>query len=251
MRTKYLIILALPLLLLGCDKKKNAFRSANSLYENKEYQKAEKEYRRVLTMDSTYHKAIFNLANTEFRKGDTASLQAATDTWQKAFDLSASDSSLAADVVYNQSNVKFKKAIDTAFLPNHSYDYDLLKQAREGYKQVLRQFPDDSAARYNLALANYLINKQPKSNQQRQQQNQNNQQNQQQQQQQNQPQNQQNQNQQQQNQQQQSQQQQMKKNDKEINRMLEALKNNEKKTLKKLKKRDDQQATKYQSDKDW
>ncbi|MDR0790808.1 MAG: hypothetical protein LBO06_08480 [Bacteroidales bacterium] len=242
---KSLTIISILLVFISCDEKKNTFRDANDLYQSKAYKQAEKEYRRVLTMDSTYSKAFFNLANARYRQGDTTAMETAMNNWQKAYDLFDEKDSLAkSSVIYNQGNVKFKQAIDTSYFPP-SYNYGLLKEAAEDYKKVLRQFPNDTAARYNLTLINHLLSQQPKNNKKNKQQ----QQDQQQQQSQNQPQQPQQPKQQ---QPPQSAAQQKQNKDKEdINRMLEALKNNERNTLKKLKKNEKKQPNKYQTDKDW
>ena len=232
-----IIIFFLFLFATSCDEKKNTFRKANDLYHVGAYKQTEKEYRRVLTIDSTYSKAYFNLANTCYRQGDTNAMEMAANNWLRAFDLFEDKDSLArSNVFYNQGNVKFKRAVDT-LQHKHSYNYDLLKEASEDYKKVLRQFPDDSDARYNLSLINYLLSQRPKNNKKNE----------------NQQQNQQNQQQQQSKSQQQSAtsaQYQRNKDNKDISRMLEALRNNEKNTLKKLKN-NKQRPAKHQSHKDW
>ncbi|MDR1847513.1 MAG: tetratricopeptide repeat protein [Bacteroidales bacterium] len=251
MNNRHIIIISLlaAILFFSCDEKRNTFRKANDLYNEKDYKKAEKEYRRVLTMDSAYSKAFFNLANANYRQNDTNSMQLAMDNWQKAYDLQPNEDLLSKSYsVYNQGNVKFKQAIaniDIAQAKDYStqmIDYGKLKEAADDYKKVLRQFPEDSAARYNLSLINYLISKQQQNKNQNQQQ-QKQQQNQQQQQNNQQPQPQ--------SQQPQPQQTAAQKNKEQINSMLEALKNNEKNTLRKLKKNEKQQPNKRTSDKDW
>jgi cell division protein FtsN len=144
-----------------------------------------------------------------------------------------------ANTIYNRGNVNFQLFnSDTTMEPSMKIKY--LQQALEDYKQTLRLNPQDSAAKYNLALTQYLLNKN-----QDQQQNQNQQQNQQQQ------------------QQQQDQKQEKQENEntpaqpkrmkdkKETERMLEALKNNEKNTLEKVKKKEEQQVQKRYIEKDW
>jgi tetratricopeptide (TPR) repeat protein len=230
--------------LTSCDEKKNAQREANQLYENRDFKKAENAYRKILTMDSTYCNAIFNLGNTHYNLNDTNKLDIAQNYWQKAYDLfDNKDSAEKMNAVYNQGNVKFKKATqyfnDSSAISDAAFsmiDFNALKEAGNMYKAVLRQFPNDTDARYNLSMVNYLLSRQPKNeNQQNQQQKEN------------QPQNQQNASSNQQN----SPQHRQKKDMEDMNRMLEALKNNEKKTLRKLKKEEKKDAQQYRSEKDW
>ncbi|MDR1725403.1 MAG: hypothetical protein LBR28_03320 [Bacteroidales bacterium] len=275
---RYFNIMLLPVMILisvifftSCDKKKNAQREANKFYQKKDYSNAEANYRKVLTMDSVYSNTLFNLGNTHYRMNDTNKDDIANSYWQKSYDsFEEKDSLQKMWAIYNQGNVKFRKAtqhldsLSSADLTDEarekmifsSINYEQLREAANDYKAVLRKFSDDTAARYNLSLINYLLSKQPKDknqkqNQQQQQQNQQNQQQNQQNQKQNQQQQQQNQQNQQQNQQQPSSQQRQKKDKEEVNRMLEALKNNEKNTLLKIKKNEKQKAEQYKSEKDW
>ena len=128
-----------------------------------------------------------------------------------------------------------------------SANIQYLERALNDYKQTLRLNPSDSSAKYNLALTQYLLNKHKNQNQNQQNQQQDEQQQQQQQQQQNQQDKKQEQ---QQNSNTPPQPQRMKDN-KDTERMLEALKNNEKNTLEKVKKKEEQQVQKRYIEKDW
>ena len=151
---------------------------------------------------------------------------------------------------YNLGNSLLKAAKDSAQLAQK-----FLPASIEAYKQSLRLGPQDQDAKYNLAYAQKLLqksqqqqqqnqDKQDKQQDQKQDQNQDQQKDQEQQQQQDQAQQDQ-----QDQQQQQSRPQQISKEDAE--RILEALKNDEKETLEKLKQAKIQSTRVIKSDKDW
>jgi len=145
----------------------------------------------------------------------------------------------SADALYNAGNTLFKQ--------------DKIEESIEAYKETLRLNPKDHDARYNLQLAKEKL-KQQQQNQQQNPQQQNRDQQNKDQQQKNQNENKQ-QEQQPQNQQQDSQQQQQPRQaeqnkipKEQADRILEALRNNEKEIQKQIRKRE---GTKIRTEKDW
>jgi tetratricopeptide (TPR) repeat protein len=244
MKNNIILILILTALLFfsSCAKEKRQLREGNDYYKESNYTEAENQYRKALVVDSNYLKAQYNLANANYKQQTQEKLQTALRYYENYLKgNSYNDTINNANTIYNRGNVNFQLFnSDTTMEPSMKIKY--LQQALEDYKQTLRLNPQDSAAKYNLALTQYLLNKN-----QDQQQNQNQQQNQQQQQQ----------------QQQQDQKQEKQENEntpaqpkrmkdkKETERMLEALKNNEKNTLEKVKKKEEQQVQKRYIEKDW
>ena len=229
------------------NQRKNT-RQGNKAYRHESYEDAETAYRKALDTDSTYFKALYNLGNTQYRQ---QRYDDAARTFSKALqspDLTVSKQEKAH---YNRGNSHLQ-----AGMQDRANGMQHFQQAVEDYKQALLLNPKNDEARYNLSYAQKLLaqaqqqqqNNGGQQNQDQQQQNQNQQQqnqdkNQQQQgQQQNQDQQNQQQDQQQQNQQQDKQQQdkqepkqsqgQKEKAKQDAERLLEAVRNNEKNTLK-------------------
>ena len=233
------------------QSERSLVRRGNRDIEKERYHDAEIKYRKALEENRLMEEAGFNLGNSLYLQ----------DKYQEAdsqyFDIAsrAKNDSLKEASYYNLGNSFYK-----------SEQYDGAVQA---YKQALRINPDDEDARYNLAMAQKKLKdsegqnggqNQDQQNQDQQNQNQQNQnqqnQNQQNQQQQNQDEQQGQEQQQQQGQQdeqqdgeqQEAQQMNISKDDAE--RMLEALKNNEQKTLQKVQE-SKTKGQKVKIDKDW
>lgn len=248
MKRFMVLTLVAGLFLLGCDKKKNALRDGNESFGKKEFSKAEDFYRQSLANDSLYSKAQFNLANASYKQNNQDKLQTALKYYEQYLtNTPAKDTLHYADALYNMGNTYFQIAhLDSNInTPNYTSN---LKKALENYKQTLRLNPQDTNAKYNLSLTRKLLkeNENQNQNQQNQQQNQQNQ-------------DRRDQNQERKNQNQEREQdkndtpqpQRQNKDEKEMKRMLEALKNNEKATLEKLKRKEDKQAQKKYIEKDW
>lgn len=151
MRSKYLLsilfasLFCLPL--WGQKQVRDLTRSGNKLYRSKEYSKAEIDYRKALEVNKSDQTTIFNLANVLYR----------TDRGEEAGKLYQSltphltllSSTEAADLTHNAGNTAFRAK--------------QLEQAIEYYKESLRRRPSDEDTRYNLALAQKLLEEQKKN----------------------------------------------------------------------------------------
>jgi tetratricopeptide (TPR) repeat protein len=218
--------------------------SGNDAYTKNRFSDAEAEYKKALEIDPSSRVAQMNLGNAYYK--------------QQRFD--------EAHRAYNNGVTTAKSPNDQSMayydLGNTLFRSNKLPESIEAYKQALRLKPSDEDARYNYLLAKDRLKQQQNQKKQGGKNNQNqNQQNQQNQQQQNQNQQDQQKNQQQQQpqpqqskqdqtRQQQSQAQQQKNQmpKEEADRILEALRNNEKEIQKQLRKR---QAAKVRVEKDW
>jgi Ca-activated chloride channel homolog len=231
-------------------------RQGNRQYEDGKYKEAEIDYLKSTQSPKASHKGFYNLGDAWYMQENYLQASAAFDTL-RTFKM---DDETRSKSYYNLGNALVKAALDSNELASKA-----LPAGIEAYKQSLRLKPDDADAKYNLAYAQKLLNKnQQQQNQDKQDQNkdqnkdqQKQDQNQQDQQKQNEDrQNQQKQEEQdqqdqqaQQQQQQQQQPQQISKEDAE--RILEALKNDEKQTLEKLKQAKIQSIRVIKSEKDW
>ena len=241
--------------LFAQKKVRSAIREGNSLYNKEAFLDSEISYRKALEVNPSDSIATFNLGNSLFRQQDEEKVKESFNhyntTAQNA--AKAGNKSLAAKAFYNAGDV---------MMAAQQYD-----KAIEYFKQSLKNDPSDHGARYNLVLAQKLLQKNQDQNQddqqdqQQQQQQQDQQQQDQQQQQQNQDQQQeqnqdqqeqQNQEQQQQDQQQQDQQQQQNQMSQEqAEAILNANNRDEKETQQKVKEKQMQQVKRKQTGRDW
>ncbi|WP_253916203.1 MULTISPECIES: tetratricopeptide repeat protein [unclassified Lentimicrobium] len=231
---------------------KKLVRQGNKEFQNGNFNEAEINYRKALDKNPQKQSAQFNLGDALYEQ----------ENYEKAAEVFANSS------VEKISN--FEKSNTAYNLGNSFLKGGKLNESIAAYKQALKFNPENEEARYNLE---YARQKQAQQEQQNQDQNKDDKQDQdkdkqdqnQDQQEQNKDQQEQNQDQQQQDQQNQDQQQQDQQNQqgnqneqqaqkiskKDAERMLEALKNNEKKTLEKLKKEKKKNAKVIKSEKDW
>ena len=255
MKRIILYLLAVVSLCCGCDKEKNALREGNKQFEKKAFDKAESAYRNSLAADSLYKTAEYNLAAASYKQGKSDKLLSAAKYYESyLLSLDHNDTLQTSACTYDMANTYFQISQSDSIKASEQSKL-FLQKAAELYKQSLRLNPQDTNAKYNLALTQHLLKeeeKQKNDQQQQQQQDQNQQQNQQQQQQKQQQQQNNNQNQ---DKNKQNDNRQMSsgenKDKKQMEKMLEALKNNEKRTLNKIKRKEDASAQKRRIEKDW
>jgi Ca-activated chloride channel family protein len=224
-------------------------RQGNKLYKDSIYDGAEQKYARALEADPNYEKGIYNQGNAYYQ--------------QKKHEEAIKNYELSAGLIEDPK----QKAAAYHNLGNSYFDSKQYEQSIEAYKNALRQNPNDADTKYNLMVAKKMLEDQQKQNQDKQDQNQD-QQNQDQQNQENQESESENQDQQngdQQDQQQQNPSEQenqegeqpqpsgmkpSKLTPEEVKRILEALANDEKNTVKDIIK-NEHKAKPNKSDKDW
>jgi len=198
-------------------------RQGNHNYEAGRYKDAEIDYRKAISHDSASVKGNYNLGNALYKQNN---YNESAGAYQK----------LSQSEIQKPDKAKVLHNLGNSLFENKKYEESI-----NAYKQSLRLNPKDDDTRYNLAYAlSKLKQQQQQKNQQNKDQKKNDKQQQKQQEQQKQE-----------DQQKQQQQSQNKKMSKQAaDRMLEALKNNEKKTLDKLKK-EKARAARVQVEKDW
>ena len=247
---------------LQAQANRHQLRDGNRNYKNERYDKAEVDYRRALESDSLDYRGQYNLANSLYRQ---KKYDEAVRHYDQALQLPDLSDQQRWQSLHNKGNAYLKAGME-----DQQQGMKMFQQAVQSYQDALKVDPKNDDTRYNLAYARRLL--QQAQQQQQQQQNQQNSdqnkdQNKDQQQQQGQNQNQQ-QNKDQQNKDQQSQQNQqpqdqngeqketrkrpnpMEQRKQDAERMLEAVKNNEKQSLKDQTKKM-QVGTVKHSDKDW
>jgi hypothetical protein len=253
-RRFHIIILFSAMTLLSWSQQENRhIRQGNREYDDGKYQEAEIDYLKSTQSGKASHKGFYNLGDAWYMQKNYIQASAAFDTL-RTFKM---DDETRSKSYYNLGNSLLKASIDSAELAQK-----FLPASIEAYKQSLRLNPEDADAKYNLAYAQKLLDKSQKEQQQQQKDQDKKDQQDQKQDQQKQNQDQQNQQdqkkedqakqdqkQEDQQQQQQSQAQEISKEDAE--RILEALKNDEKQTLEKIKQAKIQSARVVKTEKDW
>ena len=235
---------------------KSLVRKGNKDFSNGNYNEAEINYRKALDKNPVNSAAQFNLGDAMYQQEN---YEKAAEVFS-ASDITKKSATEKSDIYYNLGNSKLKAG--------------KADEAMAAYKQALRENPSNDDARYNLEYLrqkqqqNQDQNKDDKQDKDKQDQDKQNQdkqdQDKQDQDKQDQDKKEQNKDQQEQNkdqqqnqqdqkpeQGQQNEQQAQKISKKDAERMLEALKNNEKKTLENLKKAKKQNAKVIKSEKDW
>ena len=187
-------------------------RKGNRLYEKEKYTEAEIKYRKALSINANSPEAAYNLGNALFKqKKAEESLQQYTLSLNKQ-----NDPLKKSQIFHNIGNL---------MMAAQTYD-----KAVEAYKMSLRLNPSDNETRYNLALAQALLKKNPPKKDDKKQDQQKDQN---------------------QDQQQQQQQQQEQVSKEKAQQLLDALSQDEKDTQEKVKRLQMQQNKARKTDKDW
>jgi len=216
-----LLLLFLAPLLCSAQTLHSYLRQGNESYKKQNFKQADSLYRKALKVDSNSIKAKFNLGDALYKQNK---MEEAQEYFKKLAENPTSDDRLKAESYHNLGNSLLKQ--------------NKLEESIEAYKKSLKINPTDEDTRYNLAYAQKKL----KNQQEQQQQNQNgdgngggNE----------------NQQQQQQNDDQQQQQPQQGMTKEDAQRILDALKNDEKKTKDKVDKNKSQNSGGSSNDKDW
>ena len=135
-RFAYIILFLAPLSLLA--QVEGHIRSGNHLYNDGEFEKAEKAYNKALSQDAESYEGAFNLGDSYFRQEKYE--EAAAQFESIAED--AKDANTKSWAYHNQGN---------SLLQNQKLDESI-----EAYKNALRSNPNNSAARYNMAYAQQM-----------------------------------------------------------------------------------------------
>ncbi len=167
---KYILSFFLSVMLFLCgfaQQEKQILYKGNNAYHSGKLVEASNHYRQSLQAKPDYYKANFNLGDALYR---TANLI-------KAGKIPVPDKKMTVDsaaaLVYNQAADQFEVAAKSTNNPDtmqkawHNYGNSKLMQkdfetAISGYKKALRLNPKDEDTRYNLAFAQRELAKQQK-----------------------------------------------------------------------------------------
>ncbi|MDH5412884.1 MAG: tetratricopeptide repeat protein [Flavobacteriaceae bacterium] len=125
---------------------KQLFRTGNDLYNDENYIDAEVQYKKALELNPNYEKANYNLGNAIYQQ----------NRFKEALPL--------YDLVSKTTESKLNKAesfhnIGNTMMKEKQYD-----KAIEAYKNALRNNHKDDETRYNLALAQKMLEEQKNQN---------------------------------------------------------------------------------------
>ncbi|MBE9492638.1 MAG: hypothetical protein IMY70_07115 [Bacteroidetes bacterium] len=238
----YIIVVLLSFigLVSNGQSENKLIRNGNHSYDKGDFKAAEIDYLKSMQTDNPTYKGLYNLGDALYQQNNYLD---ATAVFDSVSSLKLNKQTLS-EAYYNMGNSLLKLSKDSSEIAGQA-----LPASIESFKNSLRINPNDMDTKYNLAYAQRLLN---------QQQQQDKQENQYQDKQENQEQDQQDQGEQdkQNKEERQNQQNQQQPKPKQISkedaeRMLEALKNEEKKTLEKLQKIKAKSARRVKSEKDW
>lgn len=126
---------------------RNSIRKGNDLFNDKKYTEAEIEYRKALEANPSSQIATYNLGAALYKQ---QKWNDSRNEYRKIVQ-SSSDSLRTAHAWHNLGNISFQEK-------NYA-------QSIEEYKNALRRNPKDNETRYNLRLAQLLLEKQQQDQQ--------------------------------------------------------------------------------------
>lgn len=122
-------------------KARKLLRQGNELYQKQQYTDASVAYQKSLGNNSNYNKATYNLGNAFYQNNN----------FKEAIPQYELTAKMAKD--------KFTKAAAFHNLGNAMLESKNYQGAVDGYKNALRNNPNDDETRYNLAVAQKLLEK--------------------------------------------------------------------------------------------
>ncbi|MFQ3597897.1 MAG: hypothetical protein SNJ55_12925 [Chloroherpetonaceae bacterium] len=128
-------------------------REGNNKYLAGEYDEAKRRYDKIIAEEEKFEnkkEAVFNSGNALYRMNK---LDEAESDYRKIADNATLSPALRADALYNIGNGYFTRAKDTQGEQKES----LLKDAVKHYKESLKLNPNDFQAKQNLELAKALL----------------------------------------------------------------------------------------------
>jgi Ca-activated chloride channel family protein len=121
-------------------------RQGNELYKKQQFTDASVSYQKALGSNSNYDKATYNLGNAFYQNKNFKEAIPQYELTTKT----ATDKFTIAEAYHNIGN---------AMMESKNY-----QGAVDGYKNALRNNPNDDETRYNLAVAQKLLEKEKKDN---------------------------------------------------------------------------------------
>jgi len=159
MRGIFVIICVLISTLSFSQDKVELLNKGNEYFQQGEFEQAEIEYKKSFEKDNKYYKANLNIGHSLFRQAfSLISTMQDSDGLKKCKE---------AELFYKRSLEltinKDEKSESLYNLGNSQLLSKKLEESIKSYKQSLRLVPENMNAKHNLALAQYLLNKKQKN----------------------------------------------------------------------------------------
>ena len=135
-------------------------RSGNSAYSHKRYDEANKHYSQALKADSTYYKAQYNLGNTLYRQGNYNQAEQCFGRALQNPSLKPSEKSKIHYNMGNsqlQAGLKEKQAAQSGQGDPQNNGMENFKKAVSNYQEALKIDPKNKEAKYNLSYAMKML----------------------------------------------------------------------------------------------
>ena len=126
---------------------RHQLREGNRQYNKQHYDQAEVAYRHALERDSTDARGQYNLGNALYRQ---KKYDEASSHYEQALASPSATPRQRARALHNRGNSHLKAGIE-------NQDQQQLQQALASYQEALKLDPKNDDTRYNLALARHLL----------------------------------------------------------------------------------------------
>ncbi|MBT7619761.1 MAG: tetratricopeptide repeat protein [Flavobacteriales bacterium] len=159
MRRIFVIICVLISILSFSQDKVELLNKGNEYFQEEDFEKAEEYYKKSLEVDNQYYKANLNTGHSLFRQAFSLIQEQDTTGLKECLESSELFYRSSLEVTTNKN----EKSESLYNLGNAQLLSQNLEESIESYKKSLRLVPENMNAKHNLALAQYLLNKKQKN----------------------------------------------------------------------------------------
>ncbi|MBT6699001.1 MAG: tetratricopeptide repeat protein [Flavobacteriales bacterium] len=159
MRRIFVIICVLISILSFSQGKVELLNKGNEYFQEEDFEKAEEYYKKSLEVDNQYYKANLNTGHSLFRQAFSLIQEQDTTGLKECLESSELFYRSSLEVTTNKN----EKSESLYNLGNAQLLSQNLEESIESYKKSLRLVPENMNAKHNLALAQYLLNKKQKN----------------------------------------------------------------------------------------
>ena len=159
MRRIFVIICVLISILSFSQDKVELLNKGNEYFQEEDFEKAEEYYKKSLEVDNQYYKANLNTGHSLFRQAFSLIQEEDTTGLKECLESSELFYRSSLEVTTNKN----EKSESLYNLGNAQLLSQNLEESIESYKKSLRLVPENMNAKHNLALAQYLLNKKQKN----------------------------------------------------------------------------------------
>ena len=158
MRRIFVIICVFISALSFSQDKVELLNKGNKYFQERDFKKAEEFYKESLELDNQYYKANLNTGHSLFRQAFSLIQKQDTTGLKECLESSELFYKSSLEVTTNKN----EKSESLYNLGNAQLLSQNLEESIKSYKKSLRLVPENMNAKHNLALAQYLLNKKQK-----------------------------------------------------------------------------------------